>query len=130
MTSIILSSIPLKMCSSVSPSLLLFLSTVFFISVIVFSSDFFFSSLLKFSLFSSVIFPSLISVLISYTLNSSVNYLPVSLVVFFFRGFCLVLSFEANSSVLLFCSLFSVSVKLGETVTYCSLVGVSGLGHP
>lgn len=42
----------------------------------------FFSSLLKFSLFHLLFSQSRLSVLISYTLNSSVNYLPVSLVVF------------------------------------------------
>ena len=75
------------MHSSVSPNLLLIPSKVFFISVIVFFSSgcffyIFFSYLLKFSLCSSSLFLTSVSILITIVLNSlSGNYLC------FIRGF-------------------------------------------
>ena len=52
-----------------------------------------------------------------------VNYLFVSLVVF--QEFSLILSTETNSSVFSFCLTFSVSMKLGGTVIYSGLEGLS-----
>ena len=40
-----------------------------------------------------------------------------------FRDFSLALSIETDSSVFPFCLYFSVSMKLGETVPYCSFEG-------
>ena len=81
-------------------------------------------SSLKFSLCSSIIFPNSVSILITNALNSLSDKLFIS-VLLFFPGFSLVLSSKTNSSVFLFCSTFSVSMELGETVTYFILKGVS-----
>ena len=43
----------------------------------------------------------------------------------FFQGFSLALSIEINFSNFSFCFTFSVSMELGEVITFCSLEGVS-----
>ena len=110
------------MHSSVSSSLLTLFS-MFLISIIVFFSSgwLFFKNIYLIKIFTMFIFLIQISILITNYLNSDTLF--VSLVVFF-KDFH-ILSFELNSSVFSFCLIFSVSMKLSETVTYLKLEGMS-----
>ena len=81
------------------------------------------SALLKFSLYS--FFLNLFGILITNALIYGKLYTSVS----FFQGLSLALSTETKSFVFSFCLTFSVSMELGETVTYCSLEGMSLCGN-
>ena len=84
------------------------------------------SSLLKFSPCSSTFPPNSVDILITNALNSLSGKLFISVSLWFslllFKSFLLLL-IEINSSVFSFCLTFPV--KLGETVTYWGLEGVS-----
>ena len=86
------------------------------------------SSLLKFSPCSSTFPPNSVDILITNALNSLSGKLLISVSLWFslllFKSLLLLL-IEINSSVFSFCLTFSVSVKLGETVTYWGLEDVS-----
>lgn len=107
---------PITYCS-VSPSLLLIPSSVFFLSIIIFFSSVFFlipsSPLLKFSLYLSIIFSYSVSLFITTTLNSLSSKLFTSVLSRFFSGYFLIS--EIYPSVFSFCLTFSVSRKLEET---------------
>ena len=110
------------MCSSVSLYLLLHLLGYFFISGTVLLSSYFlniiFSFFLKFSLCSSILFPSSVGIFMSTDLNSLSGKLLISILIrdFFFLEFYLTLSFGTYSSVFSFSLTFSVSMKLGKTL--------------
>ena len=76
--------------------------------------------MLKFSLCSSNLYANSVISLITNDLSSlsGKSFISVSLAI---QGVCLVLSFGVNSFVFSFCLAPSVSVKLGGTVTNCSL---------
>ena len=129
MISIIL-SFESVMHSSVSSSLLLIPSSVFFISVIVFLiSDWFYfifsSSVLKFSLCSLILFPSSVSILITNALNSLYGTLFI-FVSLHFSGSCSYIGNKFLCLRILFT--FSDYLKLVETVTYPGLERVSFCG--
>ena len=117
------------MLSSVSPSLLLMPSMMFFISLIViFSLDWFFfifsSSLIKcwlcYLLFSLILLLFLLFMFGKYFSGK----LVISVLLVVISGVSLVLSNETYSSVFSFSLTFFVSLKLGEAVTYYGLEGV------
>lgn len=85
------------------------------------------SSLLKLSLYSSILFPNAVSILITNALNLYLLFTLVSLAVF--SGFFL-LFFQLSHTPLSshFNLTFSVSIKLYRIVTNCFLEGVSLYG--
>ena len=87
------------------------------------SSFIFSSSLLKFSLCSPILLPSSVSILFTIALNCLSGKLFICFIRFFSGVFSC--SFETYSSFFSFCLTFSVSLKLGETVAYPGLEGVS-----
>ena len=103
---------------------------MFFVFVFVFFSIFdciffmFSCSLLKWTVIQSILFPNLGSIFVTKALNSSVNCLFVSLCFFFFFPGVFFFSLESSSSAFSFYLTSSVSMNVGETVTYCSLKGV------
>ena len=113
------------MCSSVSPSLPLIPSSMFFISVILFfGSDWFFfifsSSVFKFSLYLSILFPNSVHIFINaltFLYGTFFKFVSVFIFQFFFS---LALLDETNYFFFSFGLTLSVSIKLGETITYCS----------
>ena len=125
MTSVIQFS-KLLIHSSVSSSLLLILSSVFFISFIVFltSDQLFFifsSSVLKFSVCSSVLFPSSVSILITHALNFSFaeSFILVSVIIF--SGVLLLLFQWRQAPLPSHFPYLSIFMKLGQVVIRCCL---------
>lgn len=101
-------------------SLFLFYIFQFFVKILLYSSMF---SPIQLAFYYSL----LLLLFINLPLNSIKSiFLYVIMVL---SGGVVILSFELNSSVFLFCLNFSVSMKLCETVTYPSLEGVTFCGR-
>lgn len=103
---------------------------VFFISVIIFLNFewfifVFYMFLFKFSLCWYILFPNSIIILITNVFNSwSGKFVYFCFITCFFRSFSCFFKW-GQFSVFSLCLNSSVSMKFGETVTYCGLEGVS-----
>ena len=84
--------------------------------------------MLKFLVCSSILFPRSLSILITNTLNNLSDKLFILIIHYlFFQGFLLL--FCLKQTPLSYFASFSISMKLGETVTYHSLKGLSLRGN-